>query len=72
MGLLDTLAEKMQCEYLSDLRYLPRPNMVLQCALAELSLEEFPESEWLDAALYLCGIKCADTAAAQRSMRSFL
>ena len=72
MGLLDTLAEKMQCEYRSDLRYLPRPNMVLQCALAELSLEEFPESEWLDAALYLCGIKCADTAAAQRSMRSFL
>ena len=59
MGLLDILAEKMNCTYLSDLRFLPRPNAALRQAVSRLPLDDFSEYEWKDAAEYLCGVKCA-------------
>jgi len=59
MGLLDILTEKMNCTYLSDLRFLPRPNQALRQAVASLSLDDFSEYEWKDAAEYLCQVKCA-------------
>lgn len=58
MGLLDLLAEEMNCTYLSDLRYLPRPNAALQRVAADFAIADFFESEWIDAAEYLCGVKC--------------
>ena len=57
MGLLDILAERMNCTYLSDLRFLPRPNAALRQAVASVPLDDFPEYEWNDAAEYLCGVK---------------
>lgn len=56
MGILDILAEKMNCTYLSDLRFLPRPNATLRKIVASMPLEDFSEYEWKDAAEYLCGV----------------
>ena len=58
MGLLDILAEKMNCTYLSDLRFLPRPNEELRQAVAIIPVNDFFEYEWIYAADYLCGVKC--------------
>ena len=65
MGLLDILAEKMNCTYLSDLRFLPRPNASLRQAVASLPLDDFSEYEWKDAAEYLCGVSCASAKEAR-------
>ena len=53
MGLLDILAGKMNCTYLSDLRFLPRPNEALRQAVSSMPLDDFSEYEWKDAAEYL-------------------
>ena len=58
MGLLDILAEKMNCTYLSDLRFLPQPNAALRQSVASMPLDDFSEYEWKDAAEYLCGVRC--------------
>lgn len=59
MGFLDILAEKMNCTYLSELRFLLRPNAVLRQAVASMPLDDFSEYELKDAAEYLYGVKCA-------------
>lgn len=56
MELLELLAAKMGCEYLSDLRFLPNPTEILQSA-AELPEAPFSLREWLDAEEYLLGTK---------------
>lgn len=58
MGLLDILAEKMNCAYLSDLRFLQQPNATLKQIVASMPLDDFSEYEWKDAAEYLCGVRC--------------
>ena len=58
MGLLDILAVRMDCTYLSDLRFLSRPNTMLRQAVESMPLDDFSEYEWKDAAEYLCGVKC--------------
>ena len=65
MGLLDILAERMNCTYLSDLRFLPQPNATLRRAVADMSLDDFSEYEWKDAAEYLCGVKCVSAKEAR-------
>jgi len=54
MRLLDILAEKMNCTYLSELRFLPQPNEILRQAVASLLLGDFSEYEWKDTTEYLC------------------
>lgn len=71
MGLLDILAERMDCTYLSDLRFLPRPNAALQQAVASMPLDSYSAHEWLDAADYLCGAKCQNAEEARKAVRSF-
>ena len=71
MGLLDILAEKMNCTYLSDLRFLPRPNAALRQAVASMPLDEFSEYEWIDAAEYLCGVKYASIKDSRMSIMDF-
>lgn len=71
MGLLDILAEKTNCTYLSDLRYLTRPNATLQRAVAEIQLDSFSAHEWLDAADYLCGVKCQSAEDARKAVLFF-
>ena len=68
MGLLDILAEKMNCTYLSDLRFLPQPNATLRRAVADMSLDDFSEYEWKDAAEYLCGVNCASAEDARNTI----
>ena len=70
MGLLDILAERMNCTYLSDLRFLPQPNATLRRAVADMSLDDFSEYEWKDAAEYLCGVKCAIAKEARDTIMS--
>ena len=67
MGLLDILAEKMNCTYLSDLRFLPRPNEELRQAVAIIPVNDFSEYEWIDAAEYLCGVKCVKVEEAREA-----
>ena len=71
MGLLDILAEKMNCTYLSDLRFLPWPNATLRQTLASMSLDDFSEYEWKDAAEYLCGGKYQSAEDARKAVLSF-
>ena len=61
MGLVDILAERMNCAYLSDLCFLPRPNEALRQAVDSMPLDDFSEYEGKDAAEYLCGNNCAST-----------
>lgn len=68
MGLLDILAEKMNCTYLSDLRFLPQPNAALRQAVASMPLNGFSEYEWKDAAEYLCGVKCVSAEDARNTI----
>lgn len=71
MGLLDILAEKMNCTYLSDLRFLPWPNAALRQAVASMPLDDFSEFEWIDAAEYLCGVKCVSAKGARNTILLF-
>lgn len=71
MELLEILALKMSCEYLSDLRRIPRPNVVLRSAAAQLPLDAFPAWEWLDAADYLCGASCQSAEDARNTVLAF-
>ena len=71
MELLEILALKMGCEYLSDLRRIPRPNNALRSAAAQLPLDAFPAREWLDAADYLCGAKCLNAEDARNTILLF-
>lgn len=71
MELLDTLALKMGCEYLSDLRRIARPSAALRRAAADMPLDSFPAREWLDAADYLCGAKCQSAQDARNAVLSF-
>ena len=70
MGLLDILAERMNCTYLSDLRFLSHPNAALRQAVADISLDDFSEYEWKDAAEYLCGVKCVSAKEARDTIMS--
>lgn len=65
MELLDTLALKMGCEYLSDLRYLSRPNDALRRTVEDIPLDGFAEREWIDAAVYICNENCPNAASAR-------
>ena len=71
MELLEILALKMSCEYLSDLRRIARPNTALRSAVSQLPLSAFPAREWLDAAEYLCGAKCQSAEDARKAVLSF-
>ena len=71
MGLLDILAEKMNCTYLSDLRFLPRQNAILRQVVASMPLDDFSEYEWIDAAEYLCGVNCVSAKEAKNTILHF-
>ena len=71
MDLLDTLTRETGCEFLSDLKALFRPNHALQCAVAKLPLDRFSAHDWLDAADYLCGVKCQSAEEARNALLSF-
>ena len=68
MKLLELLALKMGCKYLSDLRRIPRPNDALRSETAQLPLDAFPAYEWLDAADYLCDAKCQSAENARNTI----
>ena len=68
MGLLDILAEKMNCAYLSDLRFLQQPNATLKQIVASMPLDDFSEYEWKDAAEYLCGVNCVSAEEAKNAI----
>ena len=63
-GLLEILADKMGCSYLSDLRQecnLPK----IQKELKEICQERFTLREWNDAASYITGNECSFSAPAE-------
>ena len=47
MDLLETLAKRMGCEYLGELRLLSRPNTKLRHIVANMPLTAFSDKEWL-------------------------
>ena len=68
MGLVDILAERMNCAYLSDLCFLPRPNEALRQAVDSMPRDDFSEYEWKDAAEYLCGVNCVSAEEAKNAI----
>ena len=52
MELLEYLADKVGCTYMSDLRFLP-PNQLCFPFLEGIPLENFSEKDWLEAVMYL-------------------
>lgn len=71
MDLLETLATRMGCEYLGELRLLSRPNTKLRHIVANMPLTAFSDKEWLGAADYLCGVKCQCAKDAREAMMIF-
>ena len=71
MDLLDILARETGCTFLSDLKSLPRPNRKLQSAVVRLPFDCFSDHDWLDAADYLCGVKCQSAEEARNALLSF-
>ena len=68
MGLLEVLAQEMDIEILSKLRYLPRPCEALRRAVAKMPLDGFSEWEWIDAADYLCSANCSTAEEARNTI----
>ena len=68
MELLDVLAYKMGCTYLSDLRYLPCNNNRLHRLVEAIDLSNYPEQEWIAAAEYLCNSKFESAYEAKESI----
>ena len=68
MHLLDYLAQRTGCLYLSDLRQLDRRRrgLLLQ-VLERLPPEKFPPKEWNDALRYLAGASPEETAGKARA-----
>ena len=58
MGILEQLAERSGCQYLSD---LPQPGRREQIrrSLSDLRPDQFPLREWNDAASYITRVPCA-------------
>lgn len=67
-SLLDYLAQRVGCPFLSDLRYLDRQRRVrLLQALRSVSPEDAPLEEWNDALTYLTGAPPEGTVQAART-----
>lgn len=69
LPLLDELAQRMGCEYLSDLRFLDAlGRQALACALKALLPRYAGLQEWNDALAYLTGEPPQSTACAARAL----
>ena len=55
--LLDHLANLVNCEYISDLRYRVSA-AAMGCALRSIPAEAFPSEQWCETASYLMGKNC--------------
>ena len=74
LALLDYLAYRIGCEYLSGLHELDSVRRArLRRAVTQLKAEDAPLDEWNDALAYLAGRPPAsDAAAAREELLSFL
>lgn len=50
--LLQDLADRIGCTYISDLRFLPEPDIIKVC-MKEFKAEHYPVSDWNQAVQYL-------------------
>lgn len=66
MELLEYLASRSGCAYLSDLKFLPAEKQQFSF-LEGVPLENFPEKEWRDAVMYLYR-QPVDTAASAKEL----
>lgn len=65
MELLELLAQQKHCNYISDLRFLPKSRLHFP-QLQDIDLVAFSEREWIDAAWYVRG-KITHSAAQART-----
>lgn len=74
VSLLDELAERMDCGYLSDLRYLdPEGRARLAEQLEPLSAGAYPLAQWNDGLEYLAGEPpCPDARQAKAALLAAL
>ena len=54
MELLELLAQQKHCNYISDLRFLPKTSLYFP-QLQDVALAAFSEQEWIKDAWYVCG-----------------
>lgn len=73
-SLLDYLTYKLGLMYLSDLRQpeKAREEKLKDILFRKISLEDFSEKDWVDAAEYLTGQKCFCREDAYQSLQTFL
>lgn len=57
MELLELLARQKHCNYISDLRFLPKSSLHFP-QLRNIALVAYSEQEWMEAAWYLLRSKC--------------
>ena len=65
MELLELLAQQKQCNYISDLRFLPKSHLYFPL-LKSVDLSTYPEKEWKEAAWYLLHRRCRSGEQARR------
>lgn len=65
MELLELLAQQKQCNYISDLRFLPKIHLHFPL-LKSVDLSTYPEDEWKEAAWYLLHRRCRSGEQARR------
>lgn len=65
MELLELLARQKQCNYISDLKFLPKKCLQFP-QLKWIHLVTYPEREWKEAAWYLLHRKCRSSEQARR------
>lgn len=69
MGLIDDIAVKSGCEYVSELKYHPERYPVYP-VLSALAIESYSEREWHEAVSYLVGEEapCEDREACKNRL----
>lgn len=65
MELLELLARQKHCNYISDLRFLPKSSLHFP-QLQDIDLVAYSEQEWMEAAWYVCS-KITDSAEQARA-----
>ena len=65
MELLELLAQQKQCNYISDLRFLPKSDRHFS-ELKEVDITAYSDREWKEAAWYILHRRCRNGEQARK------
>jgi len=64
MELVALLAKQKNCTYISDLRFLPKPDRYFP-QLKEVDISAYSKREWIEAAWYVLNRRCRSSMQAR-------